>query len=139
MNELDLFLTHLFCNIEDENITLSKKMKYGYRHYYLNVNVEQENEKVDTKNNSGTFYPIASGLTDFAIVIDNRNKCIDIFSNMDNVVVEDILLVEKWTNIFEEYIHNNLEKTIGDLINNTFTNTNQKGLLRDYKLKKMNI
>ena len=135
MKELDNFLTHLFCNIESEDITLSKKMKYGYRHYYLNVKVEDESEKDTTLNN-------ISGLhlsTDFAIVIDNRNKCIDIFSNMDNIVVEDTELVEKWTNIFEKYIQDNLEKTVGDLINNTFTNTNQKGLLRGYKLKKMDI
>jgi hypothetical protein len=132
MNELDLFLTHLFCNIDDEDITLSKKMKYGYRHYYLNVKVEQENEKDDTNG----FY---LGVSDFTIVIDNRNKCIDVFSNMDSIVVEDTILVEKWTNIFEKYIQDNLEKTIVNLINNTFTNTNQRSLLRDYKLKKMDI
>lgn len=135
MNELDNFLTHLFNNIESEDITLSKKMKYGYRHYYLNIKVEDESEKDTTSNNISVFQLS----TDFTIVIDNRNKCIDIFSNMDNIVVEDTELVEKWTNIFEKYIQDNLEKTVGDLINNTFTNTNQKGLLRGYKLKKMDI
>jgi hypothetical protein len=137
MNELDLFLTHLFSNIESEDITLSKKMKYGYRHYYLNVKVEEENQKDTNSNNTSGLHFVGS--TDFAIVIDNRNKCIDVFSNMDNIVVEDTELVEKWTNIFEEYIQDNLEKTVGDLINNTFTNTNQKGLLRGYKLKKIDI
>jgi hypothetical protein len=133
MNELDSFLTHLFNNIESEDITLSKKMKYGYRHYYLNIKVEQQEETEISFSKNGLY------ISDFTIVIDNRNKCIDIFSNMDNIVVEDTELVEKWTNIFEEYIQDNLEKTVGDLINNTFTNTNQKGLLRGYKLKKMDI
>jgi hypothetical protein len=133
MNELDSFLTHLFNSIESEDITLSKKMKYGYRHYYLNIKVEQQEETELSHSKNGLY------ISDFTIVIDNRNKCIDIFSNMDTIVVEDTELVEKWTNIFEEYIQDNLEKTVGDLINNTFTNTNQKGLLRGYKLKKMDI
>ena len=133
MNELDSFLTHLFNSIESEDITLSKKMKYGYRHYYLNIKVEQQEETELSHSKNGLY------ISDFTIVIDNRNKCIDIFSNMDTIVVEDNELVEKWTNIFEEYIQDNLEKTVGDLINNTFTNTNQKGLLRGYKLKKMDI
>ena len=108
-------------------------MKYGYRHYYLNIKVEQQEETEISFSKNGLY------ISDFTIVIDNRNKCIDIFSNMDTIVVEDTELVEKWTNIFEEYIQDNLEKTVGDLINNTFTNTNQKGLLRGYKLKKMDI
>ena len=138
MNELDLFLTHLFCNIENEDITLSKKMKYGYRHYYLNINVEKEAE--DTSNNtiSNKYYSLTSG-GDFSIVIDNRNKCIDIFSNFDNLTIESEELVNKWTEIFEEYIKNGLEKEVGNLINNVFSNSTQKNLLRDYKLKKMDI
>jgi hypothetical protein len=137
MNELDLFLTHLFTNIDNEDITLSKKMKYGYRHYYLNVNVEkEEKEEKNSINNSGV-YLSANG--DFCITIDNRNKCIDIFSNFDNIVVEDKDLVDKWTEIFEEYIQTSLEKEVGNLINNVFSNSTQKNLLRDYKLKKIDI
>jgi hypothetical protein len=135
MNELDNFLTHLFANIDNEAICLSKKMKYGYRHYYLNVNVEKEEKEDKNSINSGIY--LSGG--DFTIVIDNRNKCIDIFSNMDTIVVEDTELVEKWTNIFEEYIQDNLEKTVEDLINSVFSNSTQKNLLRDYKLKKMDI
>ena len=140
MNELDLFLTHLFCNIENEDITLSKKMKYGYRNYYLNVNVEKEAETEDTNNNSiGNKYYSLTSVGDFCITIDNRNKCIDIFSNFDNLTVESEDLVDKWTEIFEEYIKNGLEKEVSNLINNVFSNSNQKNLLRDYKLKKMDI
>jgi len=137
MNELDLFLTHLFTNIDNEDINLSKKMKYGYRHYYLNVNVEkEEKEDKNSINNSGVYL---SGNGDFCITIDNRNKCIDIFSNFDNIVVEDKDLVDKWTEIFEEYIQTSLEKEVGNLINNVFSNSTQKNLLRDYKLKKIDI
>jgi hemerythrin-like domain-containing protein len=140
MNELDLFLTHLFCNIENEDITLSKKMKYGYRNYYLNVNVEKESETEDTNNNSiGNKYYSLTSVGDFCITIDNRNKCIDIFSNFDNLTVESEDLVNKWTEIFEDYIKNGLEKEVSNLINNVFSNSNQKNLLRDYKLKKMDI
>ena len=135
MNELDLFLTHLFTNIDNKDIILSKKMKYGYRHYYLNVNVQkEEQEDKNSINNSGIYL---SGGGDFCITIDNRNKCIDIFSNFDNIVVEDKDLVDKWTEIFEEYIQTGLEKEVGNLINNVFSNSTQRNLLRDYKLKKI--
>ena len=135
MNELDLFLTHLFTNIDNKDIILSKKMKYGYRHYYLNVNVEKEDkEDKNSINNSGIYL---SGGGDFCITIDNRNKCIDIFSNFDNIVVEDKDLVDKWTEIFEEYIQTGLEKEVVNLINNVFSNSTQRNLLRDYKLKKI--
>jgi hypothetical protein len=137
MNELDLFLTHLFTNIDNEDIILSKKMKYGYRHYYLNVNVQkEEKEDKNSINNSGIYL---SGGGDFCITIDNRNKCIDIFSNFDNIVVEDKDLVDKWTEIFEQYIQTGLEKEVGNLINNVFSNSTQRNLLRDYKLKKIDI
>ena len=137
MKELDLFLTHLFTNIDNEDINLSKKMKYGYRHYYLNVNVEkEEQEDKNSINNSGIYL---SGGGDFCITIDNRNKCIDIFSNFDNIVVEDKDLVDKWTEIFEEYIQTGLETEVGNLINKVFSNSTQKNLLRDYKLKKIDI
>jgi len=138
MKELDLFLTHLFVNIDGKDISLSKKMKYGYRHYYLNVNVEkEEQEDKNSVNNSGIYSFTGSG--DFCITIDNRNKCIDIFSNFDNIVVEDKDLVDKWTEIFEDHIQKGLEKEVGNLINNVFSNSTQKNLLRDYKLKKMDI
>ena len=136
MKELDLFLTHLFDNIDDKDISLTKKMKYGYRHYYLNVNVEKEETDNNSVNNSGIYSLNGS---DFSITIDNRNKCIDIFSNFDNIVVEDKDLVDKWTEIFEEYIQTGLEKEVGNLINNVFSNSTQKNLLRDYKLKKIDI
>jgi len=135
MNELDLFLTHLFTNIDNKDIILSKKMKYGYRHYYLNINVQkEEQEDKNSINNSGIYL---SGGGDFCITIDNRNKCIDIFSNFDNIVVEDKDLVDKWTEIFEEYIQTGLEKEVVNLINNVFSNSTQRNLLRDYKLKKI--
>lgn len=136
MKELDLFLTHLFANIDGKDITLSKKMKYGYRHYYLNVYVEKEKEETDKNsvNNSGIYSLNGS---DFSITIDNRNKCIDIFSNFDSIVVEDKDLVDKWTEIFEDYIQKDLEKEVGNLINNVFSNSTQKDLLREYKLKKI--
>lgn len=140
MNELDLFLTHLFSNIENEDIFLSKKMKYGYRHYYLNINVEKESEEDTATNSIGVrkYYSLTN-TTDFCITIDNRNKCIDIFSNLDSLTVESEDLVNKWTEIFENYIKNGLENKVGNLINNTFSNSKQVSLLRDYKLKKIDI
>jgi hypothetical protein len=137
MKELDLFLTHLFDNIDGKDISLTKKMKYGYRHYYLNVNVEKEKQEEDKNSVKGIY--LSGSVGDFSITIDNRNKCIDIFSDFDSIVIEDEVLVIKWTEIFEEYIQKDLEKEVGNLINNVFSNSTQKNLLRDYKLKKMDI
>jgi hypothetical protein len=40
MNEIDEFLTFLYENIEDERIEVSKKMKYGFRHFGINLYLE---------------------------------------------------------------------------------------------------
>ena len=42
MKELDEFLTFLFENLEDERIEVTKKMKYGYRHFGVNVYLEKQ-------------------------------------------------------------------------------------------------
>ena len=135
MNEIDNFLTFLFSNIENEDITLTKKMKYGYRHYYLNVRIENEEELNNHQTNS-----FINSYNDLSIQIDNRNKCIELYSGtLETVVIENEELVLKWTNIFEEYVANNLERDVNLIINSIFINTKQKNLLRGYKLKKIDI
>lgn len=130
MNEIDNFISFLFSNIDNENVNITKKMKYGFQFFYLNVLLE---------NDKPSEYNYAS-YDDLSIIIDNRNKCIEICSGAYNaIIIEDLDLVNKWSEIFNNFYNSTLNRDIENLINDTFINTKQKDLLRDYKLKKINI
>ena len=108
MNEIDKFLNFLFKRIDDDRIKLHKEMKYGYRHYYLNIVLEKD------KDPNSTF----SHYNELSITIDNRNNCVNIYNSyIDNnqITIEDTELVKKWSDIFEEYLSNNLESSIKSL------------------------
>ena len=42
MKEIDEFLEFLLQNETDERISISKKMKFGYRNYYVNFYIDDE-------------------------------------------------------------------------------------------------
>jgi hypothetical protein len=133
MNEIDEFLTFLYENIEDERIEVSKKMKYGFRHFGINLYLE--NKESDTIINASTGQITeSSGYNSIQILIDCRNNCIELNVNMDDVVIEDIDLTQKWADLLEEYLSNKLENKVSTLINNGLSKTD---LLREYKLKKI--
>jgi hypothetical protein len=133
MNEIDEFLTFLYENIEDERIEVSKKMKYGFRHFGINLYLE--NKESDTIINSSTGQILTdSSYNSIRILIDCRNNCIELNVNMDDVVIEDIDLTQKWADLLEEYLNNKLENKVSTLINNGLSKTD---LLREYKLKKI--
>jgi len=133
MNEIDEFLTFLYENIEDERIEVSKKMKYGFRHFGINLYLE--NKESDTIINSSTGQILTdSSYNSIQILIDCRNNCIELNVNMDDVVIEDIDLTQKWADLLEEYLNNKLENKVSTLINNGLSKTD---LLREYKLKKI--
>ena len=132
MNEIDEFLTFLYENLEDERIEVSKKMKYGFRHFGINLYLE--NKESDTIINASTGQITESGYNSIQILIDCRNNCIELNVNMDDVVIEDIDLTQKWADLLEEYLNNKLENKVSTLINNGLSKTD---LLREYKLKKI--
>lgn len=132
MNEIDEFLTFLYENIEDERIEVSKKMKYGFRHFGINLYLE--NKEPDTIINSSTGQITDNSYNSIQILIDCRNNCIELNVNMDDVVIEDIDLTQKWADLLEEYLNNKLENRVSTLINNGLSKTD---LLREYKLKKI--
>lgn len=132
MNEIDEFLTFLYENIEDERIEVSKKMKYGFRHFGINLYLE--NKESDTIINSSTGQLTDSSYNSIQILIDCRNNCIELNVNMDDAVIEDIDLTQKWADLLEEYLNNKLDNKVSTLINNGLSKTD---LLRDYKLKKI--
>ena len=104
MNEIDEFLTFLYENIEDKRIEVSKKMKYGFRHFGIDLYLE--NKESDTIINSSTGQILTdSSYNSIRILIDCRNNCIELNVNMDDVVIEDINLTQKWANLLEEYLN----------------------------------
>lgn len=130
MNEIDKFLNFLFKRIDDDRIKLHKEMKYGYRHYYLNIVLEKD------KDPNSTF----SHYNELSITIDNRNNCVNIYNSyIDNnqITIEDTELVKKWSDIFEEYLSNNLESSIKSLIHETMSGVKDKDLYREYQMEKI--
>jgi hypothetical protein len=133
MNEIDEFLTFLYENLEDERIEVSKKMKYGFRHFGINLYLENKTES-DVTYNGSTGQITDNSYNSIQILIDCRNNCIELNVNMDDVVIEDIDLTQKWADLLEEYLNNKLENKVSTLINNGLSKTD---LLREYKLKKI--
>ena len=133
MNEIDEFLTFLYDNIEDERIEVSKKMKYGFRHFGINLYLE--NKESDTIINASTVQITeSSSYNSIQVLIDCRNNCIELNVNMDEAVIENTELTLKWADLLEEYLNNKLENKVSTLINNGLSKTD---LLREYKLKKI--
>jgi hypothetical protein len=133
MNEIDEFLAFIYDNIEDERIEVSKKMKYGFRHFGINLYLENKTES-DVTYNGSTGQITDNSYNSIQILIDCRNNCIELNVNMDDVVIEDIDLTQKWADLLEEYLNNKLENKVSTLINNGLSKTD---LLREYKLKKI--
>ena len=134
MNEIDEFLTFLYDNIEDERIEVSKKVKYGFRHFGINLYLENNTEAENTYGNTKLSYEKFGSYNSIQILIDCRNNCIELTVNMDDVVIENKELTQKWADLLEEYLNNKLEYRVNTLINNGLSKTD---LLREYKLKKI--
>lgn len=77
MKEIDEFLSFLLEHESDSRISISKKMKYGYRYYYVNFSIDEKPEEDDnqTIKQKLRMYRISDSVE---IVIDNRNGCIEI-------------------------------------------------------------
>lgn len=130
MNELNEFLEFLYENINDSRIEVSKKMKYGFRHFSISLYLEK---KDDTKIDDLTV-SMENTYNNIIILVDCRNNCIEFNVNMDDVVIEDVELTNKWANILEDHLNSKIENRVTELINNGLSKTD---LLREYKLKKI--
>jgi hypothetical protein len=129
MKEIDKFINFLFKNIEDERVSLSKEIKYGYRFYHLRLVIEK-----DDPNSTYKYY------NELSITIDNRNQCINLYNSyLDDkqTTIEDKDLIEKWNQKFEEYLSNNLERDVKNVIHNTMKDLKDKDLYRDYQMEKI--
>jgi hypothetical protein len=139
MKEIDEFLQFLLEHESDERISIYKKMRYGYRYYYINFNIDEKPEEENTKSQSfGSFrgYRISDSIE---IIIDNRNTCVELLhdNDMGNIIIEDKELVDKWSNILEEYINKDVSTKIKDIIENALSSCYNKNLHRTYQMKKI--
>ncbi len=138
MKEIDEFLQFLLDHESDERISFSKKMKYGYRYYYVNFNIDEKPEEGSKNQSYGSLrgYRISDSIE---IVIDNRNGCIEmIYENgSENIIIEDTQLLNKWSNILEEYINKDISTKAKDVIESALSSCYNKNLHRTYQMKKI--
>jgi len=140
MKEIDEFLEFLMKNESDERISISKKMKFGYRNYYVNFYIDDEPEDKTKNPNQGYGSLRAYRIQDsIDIVIDNRNKCIELTydSGSSNIIVEDEELINKWNDILEEYINKDISNKAKTAIEKALSDCYQKDLHRQYQMKKI--
>jgi hypothetical protein len=141
MKEIDEFLEFLLEHESDDRISFTKKMKYGYRYYYINFNIDEKPEE-ENKNQSygtnGSFsaYRISDSIE---IIIDNRNGCVEmIYDNgMENIIIEDKDMIDKWNVILESYINKDISEKTKSVIENTLSSCYNKNLHREYQMKKI--
>jgi hypothetical protein len=92
MKEIDEFLNFLLEHESDERISFSKKMKYGYRHYYVSFNIDDKPEddiKKQSYVNSLRGYSISESVE---IIVDNRIACIElIYDNFEKKNMQQFL------------------------------------------------
>jgi hypothetical protein len=129
---LDNYIQFLMDNIDkDSRISLTKKMKYGYRHYYLILNIDTVDEGKNSKQNF-TFREILE------IYFDNRNKCIEINSfDEDSIIIENEELLNKWNKILEEYINKDVDTKVKKYFEESLMKCYNKSLHREYQMKKI--
>ncbi len=131
MSEINKFLNFIKDHLDDERISISKELKFGFRYYNISMVLEQE------PRNKTSNSPFNNSFSELNIQVDNRNKCI-VINNYDNsVTIENEELVKEWSDIFEEYLNQNLEKDIKDIIHSTMSDTKDKDLYRDYQMEKI--
>lgn len=133
MEKFDKFLQFFLDNIEDKRISVSKKMKYGFRYYYINFIVDED---PTIKNQHNSLYQYRDNME---IIFDNRNKCIEVFGGDENypLIVEEPILLEKWSNILEEIVSENLEDRVINIFEKTLNECYNKNLYRELQMKKL--
>ena len=131
MEELDKFISFIIGHIDDDRIDFSKKLKYGFRYYYIYINLKFPE---DTTNNN--FRGDTKQLT---IIVDNRNMCIEIGQWEDLIVFENSELVKKWSDILEEHYQKKLGPNFKFRVENFLNNTDakDKDLWREWTMNKL--
>lgn len=131
--EIDEFIAFLMNHKDDERITIMKDIKYGHRNYWISFDIDTE-PKSQTNNHWGTI----SGR--LSIHFDRRNECIFFSSentDVSTIAIEDKELLDKWCDIIEEYISNNLKTNFREMIENSLSSCFNKNIHREWKMRKI--
>lgn len=130
MDKIDQIIEFIVENINDDRISLSKKIKYGFRHYYLTIDID-----IDPSSKQSSYH----FRDQLELCFDNRNKCIEIYgvASDTSVVIEDESLLEKWSNKFEEILNDDLENKSIKIIETALKESYSKNLYRELQMKKL--
>lgn len=130
MKEVDEFLQLLLDNSESDNrISIDKKMKYGFRHYFITLSIDEQ-----TESNSSQSYYFKDSLE---FHFDSRNSCIEISDHENSIVIEDKDLLDRWSRIIEEKINTNIKEKVKEKIEKSLNTCVDKSLLRQYQMRKL--
>jgi len=135
MIELEDFLEFILENIDDKRIEFYKKMKFGHRHFYININLKCfEKDLISIKSNKST---LGSEIKTLSIVIDCRNHCIEFGEWENQIVFEDSSFTEKWANKFEKIYSEKLSEKFNNKICKFFSEVDptDRDLPRSWKMR----
>lgn len=129
---IDKFISFVYLNIDGDRIILTKKMKYGYRYYYLTMYLRYDKSSTNSMVNN-------ESSKELSIVFDTRNQCIEIGQWENYLIFEDIDLLNKWVPILEEYYTNKILVNIDSIVNKFLSNTSNrdKDLWRQWSVGKI--
>lgn len=133
MKKIDKFIEFFVENKDDKRINIFKKIKYGYKYYHIQFTIDEDPSNL--KNNHGYF----SYRENMEILFDNRNQCVEIFGGdeKNSIIIEDIQLLEKWSNILEDIVSSNIENRAVDVFEKTISECYNKNLYRELQMKKL--
>ena len=134
MDKIDKFFHFFLENIDDKRISVSKKMKYGYRYYYITFTIDEEPATKQKSNHSYFQYK-----ENMEIIFDNRNSCIEIYGGKEEhpIIIENKDLLEKWSQILEEIVNKNIEERVINIFETTLNECHNKNLYRELQMKKI--
>lgn len=134
MIELEDFLEFVLENIEDKRIDFYKKIKYGHRHFYININLKHYQNNLNPIINQRI---AGSEIKTLSIVIDCRNNCIEFGEWENQIVFEDSNLTQKWSNIFEKIYSEKLSEKFNNKIYKFFSEVDptDRDLPRSWKMR----
>lgn len=136
MKKIDELIKFLFERIDDERIEITVDKKYGHKSFYIKFYPDDEPE--DTNKNLP--FSITKGWfgnhQTLTIHFDLRNECIHIHKK-SNFLIEDKDLLNKWSNILDNYLKEKINSEIDSIINDTFSSCYKKDINREWKMKKI--
>lgn len=115
MADLEEFLQFIVQNLDDPRVEFFKKMKYGYRHYFINITLkypEDEQNRRDSKT--------------LQIIVDCRNNCIEVGQWEELTVFESPELTQKWAAELEKVYQSNISSDLKEKVNKFFNNVDPK-------------